>query len=292
MSRTIKWNTTRCRHTVLLLILHSISVRKKEYLKKHLPLQGSFGKETDFLLLVVSLLEVAAWYTFLYYKWNTTFQQYLWKHSLTNLPHVDLCIIFSLTFDHWVTSVYYVQKQKRCITHRVCEHLLMISKHVWPMLTELCLLLVLHAWKATSGSDNTQAARAIKATVNVFQDVGMVEQTAKAFYSCTAGWMKNNETFEVSHLKSEKVAALQQWINSMHTEVGGSKQVTIAWKWHFTCKPVQRTGVLWFFFLYLPTKYVQFRVNRRPEKNRKVLNYEPLTGLLSVPNILLNLRFD
>lgn len=44
----------------------------------------------------------------------------------------------------------------------VCEQLLMMSKHVWPMLTELCLLLVLHEWKAIAGGDNTQAAYAEK----------------------------------------------------------------------------------------------------------------------------------
>lgn len=71
--------------------------------------------------------------------------------------------------------------------HPLCEHLLMMSKHVWPMLTELCPLLVLHDWKAMTGGDNTQAAYAIKVMVTTFQNGSMVEQTAKMLYNCTAG---------------------------------------------------------------------------------------------------------
>lgn len=55
------------------------------------------------------------------------------------------------------------------------------------MLTELCLLLVLHDWKAMTGGDNTQAAYAIKVMVTTFQNGSMVEQTAKMLYNCTAG---------------------------------------------------------------------------------------------------------
>lgn len=65
--------------------------------------------------------------------------------------------------------------------HPVCEQLLMMTKHVWPTLTELCLLLVLHDWRVIAGGDNTQAAYAGRVTVNVFQGVGMVEQIAKMF---------------------------------------------------------------------------------------------------------------
>lgn len=55
----------------------------------------------------------------------------------------------------------------------------MMSKHVEPVLTELCPLLVLHDWKAIAGGDNTQAAYAIKVMVNICQDAGMVEQAAR-----------------------------------------------------------------------------------------------------------------
>lgn len=61
--------------------------------------------------------------------------------------------------------------------HPVCEWLLMMSKHIWPMLTELCLLLVLHDWKAMAWGDSTQAAYAGKVTVNIFQDVSTAERT-------------------------------------------------------------------------------------------------------------------
>lgn len=61
----------------------------------------------------------------------------------------------------------------------VCEQLLMMSKHVWPMLTQLCLLLVLHEWKAIAGGDNSQAAYAEKKIMlNLLQGVGTAELTA------------------------------------------------------------------------------------------------------------------
>lgn len=53
----------------------------------------------------------------------------------------------------------------------------MMSKHIWLLLIELCLLLVLHDWKAMAGGDNMQATYAVNVTVNIFQDVGMDEQT-------------------------------------------------------------------------------------------------------------------
>lgn len=75
-------------------------------------------------------------------------------------------------------SAYCVRKQKCCIMHPFGEQLLMMSKHEWPMLTELCLLLILHDWKAMAGGDSTHAAYAVNVMANTFQDVGMVEQTA------------------------------------------------------------------------------------------------------------------
>lgn len=95
---------------------------------------------------------------------------------VTNLPKFDPhAIIYSLTFDRWAASAYCGHKQKCFIMHPVCEHPLMTNQHVQPMLTELCPLLVLHDWKAIAGGDNTQAAYAIKVTVNISQDVDMAE---------------------------------------------------------------------------------------------------------------------
>lgn len=54
----------------------------------------------------------------------------------------------------------------------------MMSKHVGPVLTELCLLLVLHDWKAMAGGDSTQAAYVVEVTASIFQDVVTDEQTA------------------------------------------------------------------------------------------------------------------
>lgn len=76
------------------------------------------------------------------------------------------------------------------------------------MLTELCLSLVLHDWKPWLGETTQRAAYTVKVTVNIFQGVGMVEQTAKMFHNRTASLMQDNETFEGNPLKTEKVAAL------------------------------------------------------------------------------------
>lgn len=64
--------------------------------------------------------------------------------------------------------------------HPVCEHSLMMSKHVEPMLTELCPLLVLHDWEAIAGGDNAQASICYKkVTANTSQDGDMVERAAE-----------------------------------------------------------------------------------------------------------------
>lgn len=61
--------------------------------------------------------------------------------------------------------------------HLVCEHSLMMSKHVQPVPTELCPFLALHDWKAIAGGDNTLAAHATKVMVNILQYVGMAQKS-------------------------------------------------------------------------------------------------------------------
>ena len=71
------------------------------------------------------------------------------------------------------------------------------------MLTELCLLLVLHDCKAMAGGDSTQAAHAGKVTANIFQDVrARLSKLQNTVYNCTAGSAQDKETFEV-RLRSE-----------------------------------------------------------------------------------------
>lgn len=54
------------------------------------------------------------------------------------------------------------------------------------MLTELCLLLVLHDWEAMAAGDSTQAAHDEKVIVNRSLDADVVKQTADMFYYSNA----------------------------------------------------------------------------------------------------------
>lgn len=62
------------------------------------------------------------------------------------------------------------------ILHKVHEWLLTMNKHVWNMLTELWLLLVLHDCKPIAAGVSIHAEYAVEVTVNMFQDVGTVKQ--------------------------------------------------------------------------------------------------------------------
>lgn len=88
----------------------------------------------------------------------------------------------------------------------------MMSKHIWPLLTELCLLLVLHDRKAMAGGDNTQATRA----VNIFQDVGTIEQTKTKREKKNS--KRDNGTFEVKPLKIQTSLAKQHHAKNGHRQ--------------------------------------------------------------------------
>lgn len=164
----------------------------------------------NFSLLIIASIWHNAHFTTAYGALpdSTTFE----NDSTINLPQVDLyAIICSLTFDRRVTSVYCAHKQKRRFMHPVCEHLLMMSKHVrphahWAVSVTSSGWLDSHGW----GWQHTQAAYAVEVTANIFQVAGMLEQTGetKTFYK-TDCWIN------VGWIESSKKEKLKHWWNTI-----------------------------------------------------------------------------
>lgn len=123
---------------------------------------------------------------------------------------INLCIICSLTFHQQTRSNYCVNTKKMLPfspLHAVYDHLLMMNKHVWDMLTELWLLLVLHDWKPMAAGYKTQTRRMLGKSWWIY--FRMLAWLSKRFYVILCG-MIEHQNWIIKKTTSESLLGNKQ----------------------------------------------------------------------------------